>query len=89
MRTANNCCEYRYVSCSLQSHHIVIVLFYLGVGSQHIECAGVSILYIVEDSKSANCRREIREIVINTSQSNPNPVTVNSSQYIFYKLLHW
>ena len=43
----------------------------------------------VEDSKSANCIREIREIVINTCQSDPNFVTVNSSQYIFYKLLHW
>ena len=43
----------------------------------------------VEDSKSANCIREIREIIINTCQSDPNPVTVNSSQYIFYKLLHW
>ena len=44
---------------------------------------------VVEDSKSANCIREIREIIINTCQSDPNPVTVNSSQYIFYKLLHW
>ena len=38
--------------------------------------------------KSANCMREILEIV-NTCQSEPNSVTVNSSQYIFFKLLHW
>ena len=41
----------------------------------------------VEDSKSANCIGEIWERVINMCQSDPNLVTVNSSQYIFYKLL--